>query len=85
MINNSNLTIPRPPQRTSKLLEKPSALKREHPALQNMKLEIFEDHFCPPGSQNQCGSVRIRFHNTANNTARKGGGNRMLQQGSVQR
>jgi hypothetical protein len=27
----------RPPQRTSKLLDKPSDLKREHPALQKMK------------------------------------------------
>jgi hypothetical protein len=27
----------RPPYRTSKLQEKPSALKREHPALQKMK------------------------------------------------
>jgi hypothetical protein len=26
----------RPPQRTPKLQKKPSALKREHPALQNM-------------------------------------------------
>jgi hypothetical protein len=33
-----NLLIPRPPQRTPKLQEKPSALKREHPALQNMKI-----------------------------------------------
>ncbi len=28
---------PRPPLQTSKLQEKPSALKREHPALQKMK------------------------------------------------
>jgi hypothetical protein len=34
----------------SKLQKKPSALKREHPALQNMKYLIFVDHFCPPGS-----------------------------------
>ncbi len=37
-----------------KLQEKPSALKREHPALQNMKIlyffSIFVGHFCPPGS-----------------------------------
>jgi hypothetical protein len=31
-IKNCNLLIPRPPQRMSKLQEKPSALKREHPA-----------------------------------------------------
>jgi hypothetical protein len=30
---NCNLLIPRPSSRTSKLQEKPSALKREHPAL----------------------------------------------------
>ncbi len=45
LIKNCNLLIPRPPLRTSKLRrEKPSSLKREYPALQNM------DHFCPPGS-----------------------------------
>jgi hypothetical protein len=36
-IKKYNLPIPRPPERTSKLQKKPSALKREHPALQNMK------------------------------------------------
>jgi hypothetical protein len=35
-IKNYNLPIPRPPQPTSKLQKKPSAIKREHPALQNM-------------------------------------------------
>jgi hypothetical protein len=34
---NCNLLIPRPPWRTSKLQKKPSALKREHLALQNIK------------------------------------------------
>ena len=37
----------------SKLQEKPSALKREHPALRKMKflnLIFFVGHFCPPGS-----------------------------------
>jgi hypothetical protein len=37
----------------STLQEKPSALKREHPALQKMKLVNFFKffgHFCPPGS-----------------------------------
>jgi hypothetical protein len=33
LIKNCNLLIPRRPQRMSKLQEKPSALKREHPAL----------------------------------------------------
>ncbi len=42
LIKNCNLLIPRPPQRTPKLQEKPSALKREHPVLKNMKLlDIF--------------------------------------------
>jgi hypothetical protein len=31
-IKNYNLPIPRPPKRKSKLQQKPSALKREHPA-----------------------------------------------------
>jgi hypothetical protein len=33
LIKYCNLLIPRPPQRTFKLEEKPSSLKREHPAL----------------------------------------------------
>jgi hypothetical protein len=33
VIKNCNLLIPRPPYRTPKLQEKPSALKKEHPAL----------------------------------------------------
>ncbi len=40
-IKNYNLPIPRPPQRTSKLQKKPSALKRKHPELQNMKFLNF--------------------------------------------
>jgi hypothetical protein len=36
-IKNYTLPIPRPPKRTSKLQMKPSGLKREHPALRNMK------------------------------------------------
>jgi hypothetical protein len=39
--NFYSLLIPRPPQRTAKLQEKPTALKREHPALQNMKFLYF--------------------------------------------
>jgi hypothetical protein len=38
-IKNYNLPIPR--QRTPKLQEKPSALKREHPVLKNMKILDF--------------------------------------------
>jgi hypothetical protein len=40
----------------SKLQEKPSALKREHPESSTSKDEIYEDfsifvgYFCPPGS-----------------------------------
>jgi hypothetical protein len=54
-----DLLIPRRQIRTSKLKEKPSALNREHPALQSMKLLNFFEfsilwHFCPfrsePGS-----------------------------------
>jgi hypothetical protein len=40
-IKNYNLPIPRPRERTSKLQKNPSALKREHPALQNMKFLNF--------------------------------------------
>jgi hypothetical protein len=40
LIKKCNLLIPRPPLRTSKLQEKPSALKKEHPSLQKM---IFND------------------------------------------
>jgi hypothetical protein len=36
VIKNFNLFIPWPPQRASKLQEKPPALKREHPAPQNV-------------------------------------------------
>jgi len=51
-----NLLIPRPPLRTPKLQEKPSALKRELPVLKNMNIldifSIFVSNFCPPGSSN---------------------------------
>jgi hypothetical protein len=54
LIKNCNLLIPRPPYRTLMLQEKPSTLKREHPALQNMKilyfLSILVAHFFPPES-----------------------------------
>jgi hypothetical protein len=41
LIKNCNLLLPRPPYRTSKLQEKPSPLKKEHPALKNMKFLNF--------------------------------------------
>ncbi len=51
-IKNCNLSIFRLPERASKLQKKPQAIKREHPALQNMKFLIlsifFVGHFCPP-------------------------------------
>jgi hypothetical protein len=48
----------------SKLQKKPSALKKEHPALQNMKflnifIGTFLDNFCPPGYGS---GFRIRIH-----------------------
>jgi hypothetical protein len=49
---------------TSKLQKKPSALKREHPALQNMKFLNFSTlvgHFCPPRSGFGF-RIRIRIH-----------------------
>ncbi len=60
LIKNCNLLIPRPPQKTSKLQEKPSALKREHPALQNDFLNlfsIFEGHFFLPESATLAGTT----------------------------
>ncbi len=48
LIKNSNLPTPRPPLKTSKPQKKPSALKREHPALKNMKFFLCVCHFCPP-------------------------------------
>jgi hypothetical protein len=45
LIKNCKLLIPRPPKRTPKLQEKPSALKREHPALQKMKILSFFQFF----------------------------------------
>jgi hypothetical protein len=41
LIKNGNLLIPWPPERMPKLQEKPSALKREHPVLKNMKILDF--------------------------------------------
>ena len=41
MIKNYYLPIPRLPKRKSKLQKKPSALKREHPALHNMNFLDF--------------------------------------------
>ncbi len=79
-VKNCNLLIPGPPLRTSKLLEKPSALNREHSALQKTKFInflYFFGHFCPLGSGFGLwiriwirGSywirirIRIRIHNT---------------------
>jgi hypothetical protein len=48
LIKNCNLLIPRPPKRTSKLLEKSSSLKREHlAALQNLNIPHFCGSFWP--------------------------------------
>jgi hypothetical protein len=62
-IKNYNLPIPRPPYRKSKLQKKTSALKREHPALQNMKfLNFFLNfvgNFCPPRSGSGYGSTDL--------------------------
>jgi hypothetical protein len=41
IIKNCNLPTPRAPYRTPKLQEKPSALKREHPAFQTIKILYF--------------------------------------------
>ncbi len=49
LIKNCNLLIPRPPQDVivqARLQEKPSALKIEHPALQNMRSLNFFFYLC---------------------------------------
>jgi hypothetical protein len=47
----------------SKLQKKPSALKRDHPILQNMNFykffSTFVGHFCPPGSGSGSASLII--------------------------
>jgi hypothetical protein len=45
-IKSRNLFIPRTPQRTPKVPEKPSVLKREHPALQSIKFISFLKFLC---------------------------------------
>jgi hypothetical protein len=46
----------------SKLQEKPSALKREHTALQSLKfLPFFVGHFCPPGSGSGSETLKTAF------------------------
>jgi hypothetical protein len=66
----TNVLIPGPPKRTSKLQEKPSALKREHPALQQLKFisffSIFVSHFCLPGSGSGSHRVRIPIESGSN-------------------
>jgi hypothetical protein len=56
LIKKRNLLIPRPPQRTSKQQEKPSALRREHPAL----FSIFVD----PGTPLNPDPIRIQSGST---------------------
>ncbi len=61
LIKNYNLLFSRPPK-PSKLRKKPSALKREHPALQNMKFRNFV-YFCGPFLLSWI-RIRIRIPNT---------------------
>ncbi len=78
LIENCNLFIPVPPKRTSMLREKPSALKREHPAHQKMKFITFfqfsplldPDPDCKIGFRNLIlnpDPIRIWIHNAACN------------------
>jgi hypothetical protein len=54
LVKNRYLLIPSPPRTTSKLKERPSAIKRELSALKNMNfLNLFSSLWvilCPPGS-----------------------------------
>jgi hypothetical protein len=73
LIENCNLPIHSPLYMTHKLQEKPSALKREHPALQNMKILYFfyiRGTFLPSWIRirvQQIKLMRIRIHNPAFN------------------
>ncbi len=58
-IENCNLLILRPPQRTQKLQEKPSALIREHPALQFFTFFYICGSFLPSWIR-----IRIRIQNS---------------------
>jgi hypothetical protein len=49
LIQNCNLPIARPPERTSKLQEKSSSIKIKHLALQNLNFLHFVGHVGPPG------------------------------------
>ncbi len=60
LIKNYSLLISRTPQRTSKLQETPSTLKRKHPALQIIRFSFFVGHFCPSGSRS--GSTTLMFY-----------------------
>jgi hypothetical protein len=60
-IKNCNFLISRPSQRTSKLQEKPSALKENVQHFKNeiyLLFYIFMGNFCPPGSGS---GLRIRM------------------------
>ncbi len=77
-IKNCNFLIRRPPQRASQLQEKPSAPKREHPAIQKMKFinfflflwviyAILEPNQVPDLGTSLYPNptrIRIRIHNT---------------------
>jgi hypothetical protein len=64
-IKNCNLLIPKTPERTSKLQENPSALKREYPALQNMKFLNFFLFLWVIFALHRPDWIRIRIRNTA--------------------
>ncbi len=54
LIKNCNLLFPRPPKRTHKLQEKPSALKKTSSTSKHENSVLFFYffcHFCPPGSR----------------------------------
>ncbi len=61
LLKNYNLSIPRPPERTSKLPKSPQSSKEniQHFKTWNVTFFWFVGHFCPPGSGFR---IRIRIH-----------------------
>jgi len=76
--SSSTIFIPRPPRGRSKLQEKPPAFKKDIQHFKTRDFFPFSSFFVgqfffarldsDPAGQNQCGSMRIRIHNSVTNT-----------------